>query len=93
MNQYVKPVYLDSAAVAHFVSLSEPTIKKMVREKKFPSPRMISAHRVAWLTAEVEEWANARPVSTILPPPNGGGKGKANASQAPQDARKAQKAT
>jgi prophage regulatory protein len=69
MNQEVKPIYLDAVAVAAFVSLSEATIQKLVRASEFPKPRAISAHRVAWLTREVEEWAEARPVSTMLPAP------------------------
>lgn len=69
MKANVAPIYLDSVAVAAFVSLSEATIQKLVRESEFPKPRAISAHRVAWLTREVEEWAEARPVSTMLPAP------------------------
>lgn len=68
MNQDVKPIYLDALSVAAFVSLSEATVQNLVRENKFPKPRMISAHRVAWLTREVEEWAEAQPVSIMLPP-------------------------
>jgi prophage regulatory protein len=68
----VKPVYLDRAAVAHFVSLSEPSVQKLVREKQFPQPRLLTAHRVAWLTEEVEEWAKGRPVANLLPPANAG---------------------
>ncbi|MEX3636001.1 helix-turn-helix transcriptional regulator [Paraburkholderia sp. BR14320] len=76
MKQDVKPVYLDREAVARFVSLSEPSVQKLVREKKFPQPRLISAHRVAWLISEVEEWARERPVASLLPPPSGGGSGR-----------------
>jgi prophage regulatory protein len=72
MNTDIKPVYLDLPSVAVFVALSETTVQKLVREKTFPQPRMISAHRVAWLTHEVEAWAQARPVSALLPPPNAG---------------------
>jgi len=77
MNQDVKPIFLSSAQVARFVSLSEGSVHKLVRESKFPKPRMISEHRSAWLTAEVEEWAKARPISDLAGPPNGGAHAKA----------------
>lgn len=64
-----KPIYyLDLASVADAVSLSESSVKKLVREKKFPQPRMLSGRRVAWLAREVEEWAEGRPASDLLPP-------------------------
>ena len=68
----MKPIFLGLQAVADAVSLSEASVKRLVREGGFPKPRMLSGRRVAWLTAEVEAWAHARPVSDILPPPNTG---------------------
>ncbi|WP_081588244.1 helix-turn-helix transcriptional regulator [Paraburkholderia phenoliruptrix] len=68
----MKPLYLDLPAVAAAVSLSETSVQKLVRESLFPRPRMLSGRRVAWLTREVEAWAEARPVSDLLPPPNTG---------------------
>ncbi|MGF6347937.1 helix-turn-helix transcriptional regulator [Variovorax sp. W2I14] len=67
-----RPLYLDKQAVAEFVSLSETTVEKLVREDEFPKPRVLSGRRVAWLVREVEEWAEARPVSDLPPPPNTG---------------------
>jgi prophage regulatory protein len=72
MNTSITPIYLDLPTVAAFVSLSEATVQKLVREDHFPKPRAISAHRVAWLTREVEAWAEARPASEMLPPPKPG---------------------
>ncbi|HDR9064457.1 helix-turn-helix transcriptional regulator [Burkholderia vietnamiensis] len=68
----MKPIYLDLPAVATAVSLSEATIQKLVREHKFPKPRVLSDRRVAWLTREIETWAEACPVSDLAPPPNTG---------------------
>lgn len=68
----MKPIYLDIATVADYVSLSEASVQKLVRESRFPKPRLISDKRVAWLTREVEEWAEQRPVSDLAPPPNTG---------------------
>lgn len=67
-----RQIYLDKAAVAEAVSLSESTLEKLVREDGFPKPRVLSGRRVAWLLREVEEWAENRPVSELLPPRNTG---------------------
>ena len=64
--------YLDRAAVAEAVALSESTVEKLVHENEFPKPRTLSGRRVAWLVREVEEWAENRPVSEQLPPKNTG---------------------
>lgn len=74
-----RPIYLDRAAVAEFVALSESTVEKLVRENEFPKPRVLSGRRVAWLVREVEEWAESRPVSDLLPPENTGGRRKVSA--------------
>lgn len=68
----MKPLYLDLRTVAATVSLSEASVQKLVRENQFPKPRMLSGRRVAWLTREVETWAEERPISDLLPPPNTG---------------------
>ncbi|WP_174912165.1 helix-turn-helix transcriptional regulator [Burkholderia lata] len=68
----MKPLYLDLPAVATALSLSEATVQKLVRESKFPKPRLLSDRRVAWLTCEVEAWAESCPESDLAPPPNTG---------------------
>jgi prophage regulatory protein len=70
----VKPAYLDIADACSFVALGETTLQKLVRENKFPKPRELSGRRVAWLVRELEEWAESRPVSELLPPANTGAK-------------------
>jgi prophage regulatory protein len=67
-----RPVYLDKTATATFVSLSERTIEKLMRESDFPKPRLLSGRRVAWLVRELEVWAESRPVADLPPPPNTG---------------------
>jgi prophage regulatory protein len=71
----VKPIYLELPAVAQAVALAESTIQREVREGRFPAPRQLSGRRVAWLVREVEEWAESRPVSDLLPPKNTGKRG------------------
>jgi prophage regulatory protein len=78
----MKPIYLDLQSVAKAVSLSESSVKKLVREKRFPQPRMLSGRRVAWLVREVEGWAEGRPTSNLLPP-------GASESESVQDDRQA----
>lgn len=68
----MRPIFMNLKETAHAVSLSTASIQKMVRENVFPKPRLIAGRRVAWLTREVEEWAESRPISDNLPPPNTG---------------------
>ncbi|MDF3116324.1 AlpA family phage regulatory protein [Burkholderia semiarida] len=63
----MKPIFLNVRQVAKATSLSETIIKKMVASKEFPAPRAISKKRVAWLVRELDEWAEMRPISDILP--------------------------
>lgn len=70
----IKPAYLDMPSACAFVALSESTLQKMVREDDFPKPRQLSGRRVGWLVRELEEWAESRPVSDLLPPANTGAK-------------------
>jgi prophage regulatory protein len=58
--------------VAEALSLSPTTVQKMVREKTFPEPRLLSGRRVGWLAREVQQWADNRPVADLLPPENTG---------------------
>ncbi|HDR9872782.1 TPA: AlpA family phage regulatory protein [Burkholderia cenocepacia] len=58
--------------VAEALSLSPATVQKLVREKTFPEPRLLSGRRVGWLVQEVQTWAETRPVADLLPPENTG---------------------
>lgn len=66
----MRPIYVDLPTAASIVSLSETSLQKLVREEKFPKPRAVSSRRVAWLVREIEEWAEACPISELPPPPN-----------------------
>lgn len=68
----LKPAYLDLPGVSQYVALSESTLQKIVREGAFPKPRLLSGRRVGWLTREVDEWSEARPVADLLPPAGSG---------------------
>ena len=72
---HVSPKYLDLKSAAVYVALSETTMQKSIRENAFPKPRLLAGRRVGWLVRELDEWAEARPVSDQLPPPNTGGRG------------------
>jgi prophage regulatory protein len=69
----MKPIYLDLPSVAEALSLSTATVKRLVAAGDLPKPRALTGKRVAWLVRELEEWADARPVADMLPPPNTGG--------------------
>ncbi|WP_238552220.1 AlpA family transcriptional regulator [Herminiimonas sp. CN] len=89
MNMQIKRIYVDLPDVAVMVTLGETTIQRMVREDEFPKPRQLSGRRVAWLLREIEDWAENRPISDLLPPPNTGRrKEKINAARI-QDAGQA----
>ncbi len=68
----IKPAFLDRAAVAAHISVSVNTVERLVQRREFPQPRQITPNRVGWLVREVEEWAESRPVSSILPVANCG---------------------
>ena len=70
----VKPAYLDKPGACAFVSLKETTLDELMRKNMFPKPRKLSDRRVGWLVRELEDWAESRPVSDLLPPANTGAK-------------------
>ena len=74
-----KLFYMDMQSTCGAFSLSESTLQKMIRENLFPQPRILSAKRVGWLVRELEDWAESRPVSDLLPPANTGAKKGATA--------------
>ena len=82
MIAHVKPLYVDLPNVAELVALGETTIQRMVREDAFPKPRQLSGRRVGWLVREVEDWAEQRPVSDLLPPENTSLRRKKNSTAA-----------
>lgn len=63
----VKPIFLGIIATAHYVALSKSQIYKLVAQGEFPKSRQLSSQRVAWLVRELDEWAEARPVSDLPP--------------------------
>lgn len=54
---------LKNSEVCRTVGVSRVTLWRMVRDGKFPSPRVIGPMTVRWLEQEVEAWIEA------LPPP------------------------
>lgn len=72
----IKPAYLDRKNTADYVSLSVPTMDRMIARQQFPAPRQIGAKRVGWLVRELDTWCEARPQSNNLPP-DGSGYGRA----------------
>lgn len=73
-NFVLKPLYLELESVSAALGLGVATIQRLVRQDSFPKPRQLSGRRVGWLVREIEEWAEARPVSNLPPPPNTSGR-------------------
>lgn len=66
----IAPAALDLADAALYLSLSESTIERLVREGSMPKPRQLAGRRVGYLVRELDEWLESRPVSDQPPPPN-----------------------
>jgi len=69
-------VAVEDAASA--LGISERTLQTLAARGELPPPRKISKGRVGWLWRELQEFAESRPVSDLLPP--------AKASQGDQQA-------
>ncbi|WP_244130452.1 helix-turn-helix transcriptional regulator [Burkholderia latens] len=50
-------ICLSLKELAEALSLSRATVRKLVREKTLPEPRLLSGRRVGWLVHEVRMWA------------------------------------
>lgn len=77
------PIYIELEALEALTTLSASTIQNMIARAEFPAPRELSSRRVGWLYREVMEWAENRPVSSILPPQNTGAKKPRNTTALP----------
>ena len=56
------PAFMDLRAVVDHVALSASTVEQRVCEGTFPAPRLVSGHRVRWLTREVDAWCETQPI-------------------------------
>ncbi|WP_408325970.1 helix-turn-helix transcriptional regulator [Paraburkholderia strydomiana] len=63
----VKPIFLDIQGVAEALALSESSVRTLINHGDFPKSRLLTGRRVAWLVRELEEWAEARPISNLPP--------------------------
>lgn len=53
---------LNVAEVCELTGVSRTSIWRLQRAGEFPAPRRLIGHRVAWLSSEIGEWIEARPV-------------------------------
>lgn len=70
----ITPRIVAKEIAAQVLSLSVKTFERLVQQGDLPKPRQISAGRVGWLVTELDDWAQKRPESQILPPENAGAK-------------------
>jgi len=68
----LKPIFVDIDGASGLTGLSKTTVWEQINNGDFPKPRKVSARGSRWLVREIEEWAESRPVSDILPPANTG---------------------
>src|SRR5256885_4627796 len=61
------PAVLGREHAAAYVALSVSSFEQLVRERQIPQPRQLSARRVGWLRAELDDWSARRPASELLP--------------------------
>lgn len=73
-SQRLPKLFFSVEELSFSLALSESTIQQLVRNGDLPAPRRLSGRRVGWLVREIETWAEGRPVSELLPPPNTGAK-------------------
>jgi hypothetical protein len=58
------PLLVPFSALKGFgIDLSRDTVRRLVKAGKFPAPRMIGGHRIAWLLSEILEWIATRPIA------------------------------
>lgn len=67
-------LFFEKSELPGITSLSLTTIEEEIRQGRFPRPRQLAPRRVGFLAREILEWAEARPVSDLPPPPNTGAK-------------------
>ena len=68
----IQPIIVKKDVAAAIVALSESTIDNLEEAGDFPKRRKISTSSVGYLVRELEEWAESRPVSDLLPAPDCG---------------------
>lgn len=68
----IRPIMVGIDTAVDITDLSKTTIWDLINNGDFPKPRKVSTRGSRWLVREIEEWAESRPISDILPPPNTG---------------------
>ena len=54
--------------------LSKTSLYELIRANSFPAPIHLGTRTVAWVAAEVKQWAAERILSSRTPPPSAGGR-------------------
>lgn len=65
-------ILLPLEEAAHAAGVSVATWQRLVAKGKAPKPRDPTGSSARWLLKEIEEWAEALPVASNLPPKNTG---------------------
>jgi predicted DNA-binding transcriptional regulator AlpA len=65
----IRPRVLPEDAAAIYIGVSTSTLQKLVRDGKLQKPRQVSAARVAYEVADLDEYLDTCPRSTLKPGP------------------------
>jgi prophage regulatory protein len=63
----IAPSLIRMPDVLRMVSLSRPTVYRMIKAGTFPAPVQLSVSAVGWIRAEVEQWIAGRPRRGSMP--------------------------
>ncbi len=66
------PAVMPREVAAEYAGLRLSTMEREVRQGRFPKPRKVTGGRVGWLRREIDDWAEALPVSDLPPGPGPG---------------------
>ena len=63
-TEVVTPLFLRMPSVMRMTGLGRSTIYRLIADRKFPSPVRLGPRAVAWRRADLDQWSEARPVTS-----------------------------
>jgi len=69
-NINIQPIMVNIETAVEMLCISKATIEALMRKGEFVKIRKVSTRRTCFLVSELTAWAESRPVSDLLPPPN-----------------------
>jgi prophage regulatory protein len=72
LNDPYEAIFFRLPKVKAVTGLSKSSLYELIRADRFPAPVHLGARTVAWVAAEVKQWAAERILSSRTPPPSVG---------------------